>query len=132
MKKRVLAGAISIGALLMGVIGNVVSQSRPSDPQPAQSISTSSATKDATQEAKPVCDGTNVTANCALDGINYATYIYHPAVPEKSHAETVTTYSREVTGYCTLCNDDTYSPSCATGRGACSYHGGVAQWNAPR
>ncbi len=34
-------------------------------------------------------------------------------------------------GYCTLCRDGTYSPTCATGRGACSHHGGVAQWSAP-
>ena len=30
-----------------------------------------------------------------------------------------------------MCRDGTYSPSCATGRGACSHRGGVAQWNAP-
>ena len=28
--------------------------------------------------------------------------------------------------------DNTYSPTCATGKGACSHHGGVQQWNAPR
>jgi hypothetical protein len=81
---------------------------------------------------KSICDGTSVTTNCTNAGINYATYIYHPAIPEKSHDETVTTYEEEIIGYCTLCNDGTYSPSCATGRGACSHHDGVAQWNAPQ
>lgn len=38
---------------------------------------------------------------------------------------------RVITGYCTLCNDGQYSPSNAKGRGACSHHGGVANWNAP-
>lgn len=77
-------------------------------------------------KALPVCDGTSITSNCKTDDGIYTTYVYHPAVAAKTHQET------EVTGYCTLCMDGTYSPSCATGRGACSYHGGVAQWNAPR
>ena len=77
------------------------------------------------------CDGTTVVAACTVDAINYKTYIHHPAVAEKTHTETETTYREEITGYCTLCSDSTYSPSCATGRGACSHHGGVAQWNAP-
>ena len=47
------------------------------------------------------------------------------------HFETKTTYTKEIVGYCTLCNDGTHSPSCSTGRGTCSHHGGVAQWNAP-
>lgn len=81
---------------------------------------------------KPTCDGKKVTSNCAVDGVSYKKYIYHAAIAEKSHAEQVTTYQKQVTGYCTLCQDGTYSPSCATGRGACSHHGGVAQWNAPR
>lgn len=36
-----------------------------------------------------------------------------------------------ITGYRTLCRDGEYSPSNAKGRGACSHHGGVADWNAP-
>jgi hypothetical protein len=83
-------------------------------------------------EAMPVCDGTNVTSNCKVDGGIYKRYVYHPPVAAKTHQETEVTYREEVTGYCTLCVDGTYSPSCATGRGACSWHGGVAQWNAPR
>ena len=132
MKKLSIVGTVAAGVLLLGVIGSTSNHSQPSSLNATQSINTSSATKDAVKKAKPACDGTTVTASCAIDGINYATYVYHPAVSEKSHAETITTYRQKVTGYCTLCNDGTYSPSCATGRGACSYHGGVAQWNAPR
>lgn len=82
-------------------------------------------------KAKPVCDGAKVKSNCRVDGAVYKTYVYHPAIAAKTHQETVTTYKEEITGYCTLCRDGTYSPSCATGRGACSWHDGVAQWNAP-
>jgi hypothetical protein len=81
--------------------------------------------------AMSVCDGKAVTSNCKLEGTIYKTYVYHLAVPEKTHTVTDTTYKEVVTGYCTLCNDGTRSPSCATGRGTCSWHGGVAQWNAP-
>ncbi len=77
------------------------------------------------------CDGTSITSNCKIDGIIYSIYKYYPAEEEKYHYETVTTYERKITGYCTLCNDGTYSPTCATGRGACSHHGGVKEWNAP-
>lgn len=45
--------------------------------------------------------------------------VYKPGTPD----------SREITGYCTLCNDGTFSPSCAVGRGACSYHLGVQDYN---
>lgn len=78
-----------------------------------------------------ICDGIKEIENCQLDGIQYLLYKYYPAVEEKSHIETITKYTKEVVGYCTLCRDGTYSPTCATGRGACSHHGGVAQWNAP-
>lgn len=44
---------------------------------------------------------------------------YSPGTPDK----------KEVIGYCTACNDGTFSPSCAVGRGACSWHGGVAAYN---
>lgn len=43
---------------------------------------------------------------------------YIPGIPDR----------KEVIGVCTLCNDGTFSPSCAVGRGACSYHSGVAQY----
>lgn len=83
------------------------------------------------EEKIVICDGTSITRDCSVDGVEYSTYKYYPAEPERSHVETITTYTKEIVGYCTLCNDGTRSPSCATGRGACSHHGGVAEWNAP-
>lgn len=125
MKKLIVIGALLAGIFFLGAIGsgsggqnakqNIVQGNKVANP--AKTI--------------PVCDGTTVTGSCAVDGISYKTYVYHPATAEKTHSETVTTYHEEIIGYCTLCNDGTYSPSCATGRGACSYHRGVAQWNAP-
>lgn len=79
----------------------------------------------------PTCNGTDVTEACVLDGVRYNRYVYHPAVVEQSHMEQRSSQEQTITGYCTLCMDNTYSPSCATGRGACSHHGGVQQWNAP-
>jgi hypothetical protein len=130
VKKRVLIGSIVAGAVLIGAISSNGNQPQPSALSAAQSSGTSSVAEKKIEV--PTCDGTSVTINCTVDGIKYATYVYHPGMPEKSHDETVTTYKQEVSGYCTLCSDGTYSPSCATGRGACSHHDGVAQWNAPR
>lgn len=87
--------------------------------------------EDQNEEEIPTCDGTSITSDCEVDGIIYSIYKYYPAEEEKYHYETITTYEREITGYCTLCNDGTYSPTCATGRGACSHHGGVREYNAP-
>jgi hypothetical protein len=134
MNKRKIVGLISTGILLLGIIGSVNNNPQSSKLDSPKTENTSSASALKVQDApkaKPVCDGTIVTTDCAIGGTNYSSYIYHAAVPEKSHTETVTTYQKKVIGYCTLCNDGTYSPSCATGRGACSYHGGVQEWNAP-
>lgn len=130
MKKRVVIGVISAVVLLFGVAGSSNNNQSPNLNTVSPNNATST-TKIAPVKDKPNCDGTAVTSKCALDGVNYETYIYHPAVAEKTHVETTTSYKKETTGYCTLCSDGTYSPSCATGRGACSHHGGVAQWNAP-
>lgn len=43
--------------------------------------------------------------------------------------EKVNPIRKHVIGYCTLCCDGTTSD--ATGRGACSWHGGVCEWNHP-
>lgn len=130
VKKRIFIGSIVAGMLLIGAIGNGQG-SQPAKLNATQTNTTSSVSQDTVKESISKCDGVTVTASCILDGVSYETYIYHPAVTEKTHTETVTSYTQEVTGYCTLCSDGTYSPSCATGRGACSHHGGVAQWNAP-
>lgn len=78
-----------------------------------------------------ICDGLNIIENCELNGVQYETYIYYPAREEKYHYETKITYVNKIVGYCTLCNDGTRSPSCSTGQGTCSHHGGVSEWNAP-
>jgi hypothetical protein len=129
MNRRVV-GVISTGVLLLGIIG-ISGNQQPTKLDTIQTRDAASRTTKKPEKVIPTCDGTIVTASCTLDGASYKTYIYHPAVAEKTHAETETTYREEITGYCTLCSDGTYSPSCATGRGACSHHGGVAQWNAP-
>jgi uncharacterized protein YxeA len=131
MKKKLPLITILISTLLLGAL-YVSNQSTDSNLNIVQSSNTSSSVEESTKEIDPICDGTVVTANCKINDISYTTYIYHPAVAEKSHTETVKTYKKVVTGYCTLCNDGTYSPSCATGRGACSHHGGVAEWNAAK
>lgn len=131
MSKRVILGAVVAGFVLLGVIGGG-DQPASSNLDTIQSDIISPTVEVAAEPIKPTCDGSAIAANCVVDGIAYATYIYHPAVPEKTRTETITTYRQEVASYCTLCNDGTFSPSCATGRGACSHHGGVAQWNAPR
>lgn len=128
--KRAVVVVISIVALLIVAF---ISQSTPDAPNSVTNNANSSGyvTQPVPKE-KPTCDGTVITTSCVVDDISYSTYIYHPPIQEKSHTETVTTYEQQVVGYCTLCNDGTYSPSCATGSGACSHHGGVAQWNAPQ
>ena len=132
MKKRTIVGIVSTGIVLFAIAGSSGSQPQPSSLDNTKSLSPSSTVQETQKIAKPICDGTIVTTGCTVEGVNYTSYVYQPEVAEKSHTETITTYKEKVAGYCTLCNDGTYSPSCATGRGACSHHGGVDQWNAPR
>jgi len=130
MKKRLFTGLILVGMLLVGAIG-YASNNQTLNVNSTKTTSAISTSQRTTEKVEPTCDGTSVTTTCMFDGVSYKTYIYHPAVVEKTHTETVTTYQKEVTSYCTLCNDGTYSPSCSTGSGTCSHHSGVAQWNAP-
>lgn len=132
MKKRMIAGAAVAGFVFIGMFGGNSTPPSPADLKTIKPVETNVKADPVREVPKPTCDGTNVTTSCVVDGVTYTSYIYHPAVPEQSHTETVTTYVQKATGYCTLCADGTYSPSCATGRGACSHHGGVAEWNAPR
>lgn len=132
MKKRAITGWIAAGLILVSIIGGAsANQPQATNLDAAPSVNSRAIPKEA-ERIIPVCDGTIVTKSCEIDGVAYETYVYHAAVKEVSHEETTTTYEKKVASYCTLCNDGTYSPSCATGRGACSHHGGVAQWNAPR
>jgi hypothetical protein len=124
----------SIIALITIATAGVLLSAHPNT-QPSSLNSSHFKSRNTTTQAAPIktplCDGTNVTSDCTVDGIKYKTYIYHPAVAEVAHQEQTVTYNQKITGYCTQCNDGTYSPSCATGRGACSWHNGVSVWNAP-
>ncbi|HVW23272.1 MAG TPA: hypothetical protein VHB51_02215 [Candidatus Saccharimonadales bacterium] len=134
MSKRIVTGIISAGILLLAVAGAASNNQPLSQLNTGGSVSKARSAERHTQtkpKVKKICDGTTVISDCTVDGVNYSTYIYHQETPEKTHTEKTTTYQKKVIGYCTLCNDGTYSPTCATGRGACSYHGGVAEWNAP-
>lgn len=123
-KRVAIAGAIvgsffAVYHLDYSTSASIHSVSNNQTPEPAQ------------KTFYPTCDGLDVTRNCRYQGRIYRTYIDHSYEPAKTHQENRKTGNQIITGYCTLCVDGTYSPSCATGRGACSYHGGVAQWNAP-
>lgn len=128
MNKRIVLVILAIISLI-GITGfsNMGQKGQNANIQQVESLKSASPKTD-----KPVllCDGKNVKTDCSIDGVVYKTYIYHPAIAAVSHTETQTVYEKRQTGYCTLCDDGTYSPTCATGRGACSYHGGVAVWNA--
>lgn len=93
--------------------------------------STKAPTPTPTPTPVPTCDGTTITSACQVDGVMYNKYIYHPAQPAVTHQETRSSEEQVISGYCTLCIDGTWSPTCATGRGACSHHDGVRQFNAP-
>jgi hypothetical protein len=58
-------------------------------------------------------------------------YVYKTLITSAVAYKSGTPDRKEIIGYCTLCNDGTLSPSCAVGRGACSWHGGVASYNVP-
>ena len=104
------------------------------------------------------CDGTSVTESCtADDGLRYTKYLHHeaeeavtedivhPAEPAKTHIihheavygtrtinlGCVKTSISYKSGTCALsrCRDGEYSGS--TGRGTCSYHGGVWYYGGP-
>ena len=123
-KNKLLIAGI-IGIVVLSAIFNGEDENNPQE-------SVNGLNNEKVSEIKEViCDGITITEDCELDGIQYSLYKYYPAVEEKSHIEKITTYKKEIIGYCTLCKDGTYSPTCATGKGACSRHGGVAQRNAP-
>lgn len=135
MTRRKVIGIVSAGVILLGIAVGSSNNHQPAELNSTNNNDGTQSAQSKTQaapKAKPICDGTTVTSNCTVDGITYSTYIYHAAVPEKTHTTTETTYQNKLVGYCTLCNDGTYSPSCATGSGACSWHHGVQEWNAPK
>ncbi len=80
------------------------------------------------KSATPSCDSTE-NGFCQMSPGEYvmktltkSAVAYVPGTPDR----------QELIGYCTWCNDQSWSPSCAVGRGACSYHRGVASYNVPR
>lgn len=76
----------------------------------------------------PTCDSLN-EGLCQRSLGEYADkFLITPAVDFKPG----TPDTKVIIGYCTVCNDGTFSPSCAVGRGACSWHGGVAAYNVAR
>lgn len=104
-----------------------------------------------------ICDGTTITEQCQdEEGIRYSKFLFHeaeaektkevihPAEPEKTHVvhhpaeygtRQVKVCIKTTIGYkngtcaLSLCRDGEYSGS--TGRGTCSYHGGVARKGGP-
>lgn len=132
MRKRTVIGVIAAIVILFSVAGSNNNNNQSQNLNTAPVVIESSLKDSKKSVIKPTCDGSIVIYSCTVNEISYKTYIYHPEVVAKTHTETVTNYEKKIVSYCTLCSDGTYSPSCATGRGACSHHGGVAQWNAPR
>ncbi len=90
---------------------------------------------DAPKEAKLANYINGATPSCdKLDGgfcqKSVEGYVYKTLITPAVAYKPGTPDTKVITGYCTLCNDGTYSPSCAVGRGACSWHSGVASYNA--
>lgn len=109
------------------------------------------------QQWQRICNGTTITEKCSdEDGNRYSKFVFHKAEPEKTekiyHAavaakthvvhhpaeygtrtyrECIKTSISYKSGTCALsqCRDGSYSGS--TGRGTCSYHGGVARRGGP-
>lgn len=104
-----------------------------SNAQIAERIQSINTPKEATEHARidtltPACDTVDggfckqSTGAYAHKTLVTSAVAYVPAVPDK----------KVIIGYCTLCGDGSFSPSCAVGRGACSWHGGVAAYNVER
>jgi tetratricopeptide (TPR) repeat protein len=68
----------------------------------------------------------NRTEEAVQDAKQAMSYGYQPA---EELYEKLNPIRKRVAYYTTLCNDGSFSG--ATGRGACSHHGGVASWNYP-
>lgn len=132
---KIIAGMISVIVLLIFVGTGIVN-----------------AIKDNSMQ---ICDGVDITENCKdSDGKKYAKYLNHDATEETTKVVNVPAVTHEVNhpaimgtrqvrggcittnisykgGSCALsqCRDGSYSGS--TGRGTCSYHGGVARSGGP-
>ena len=87
----------------------------------------------------PTCNGTSISHSCQIDGVNYATYIYHPESAAVTHVvhhpavtHTVTTYVQANEGKyagsqaTAKCADGSYNGADPYYSWTCNYHGGVA------
>lgn len=145
--RRILWSVISIAAVSIAVVGLFTINIAPfrafggavwlkdgvhyiSEAQISSRIKELDAPKETLMAAKiststPSCDSLD-DGFCQKTPEEYAyKTLATPAVAYKAG----TPDRKEVIGYCTLCNDGTLSPSCAVGRGACSYHSGVQAYN---
>lgn len=87
-------------------------------------------------EAKIIDDISKTTQSCDTVESGFCEqspniYTYKDIITPAVTYQAGTPDTKKVVGYCTLCNDGTFSPSCAVGRGACSYHSGVNAYNVP-
>ena len=133
-KKNIINKVIVIiaGLFIIGMLGTNFSEDATTDYNiKSNEVKINASDQTKVENIVEICDGVNIIKDYELDGIKYILYKYYPAEEETFHYETEVTYEKKIVGYCTLCNDGTRSPSCSTGSGTCSHHGGVAEWNAP-
>lgn len=86
--------------------------------------------KEAVSISTPLCESVE-TGFCKSNSYGADWYQYKTVVKPAVAYVAGTPDKQVLEGYCTLCNDGTFSPSCAVGRGACSYHSGVDAYNVP-
>lgn len=94
MKRR---GIIVSSILVLFILGAVGTQPSDNKVGTVNNSYDSQTVTDLLSEPKdeietPVCDGKIITTDCVSEGIEYSKYIYHEAIIEKSHNETITNY----------------------------------------
>ena len=144
LNNRFDVGALVGIVVLVAMVGSGIAIAGAQNAEKTRGDNTSSNVKTTKTETK-TCDGTTITSNCVKDGVKYATYVNHPAEPAQTHTvdHPAEMGTRQVQGGCiqtsisyksgtcalSQCRDGSYSGS--TGRGTCSYHGGVARSGGP-
>ena len=94
MKRR---GIIVSSILVLFILGAVGTQPSDNKVETVNNSYDSQTVTDLVSEPKdeietPVFDGKIITTDCVSEGIEYSKYIYHEAIIEKSHNETITNY----------------------------------------
>lgn len=153
--KVILSSVVGMGVFASMIVGATVTGNLGANGAGQNSMDDSR--QQGQEQAWETCDGVEVTTHCVdKEGNKYSKYVFHEAEPEKTeevyHAATAAkthvvhhpaeygtkTYRECVkttisykNGSCALsqCRDGSYSGS--TGRGTCSYHGGVARSGGP-